>query len=443
MQSGRGPGRCGNRASCLSLTFNPALGRGGRTLLPVFPLPLVWDRHSQGTHLGSQLCRDRAIAAPGDSFPKEEQGTLCSCVPCGPQLRLQQLLLRSWGKERGSRPPPARAGLLSCSSPSVAPDSSRFTVCHLSLVQQTLPFLRSKGFKTCFLELPFSVAHTIKKAARRLGCQPCPAPCPGCGGPLLVPAPLPALRRGWVTARPLPAPHPPSGRWGRPLPWVRRSLRRRVGLGGAGPTESLSKVAFSGEYITRGAASFPLLSAPAASGAVGVRQGRASEGRTFPGVQEPCYRGMFRGGGGTPQLAFLDKPVPSAPVPLCPPSLPACSRFAAACRALSLLRCSSPPISRGISCAVIKNIPSLGLGSPPVPLLQHITGCFRALPPGQAAGQRGWQRAAALTFLPGQHLHVSCRPACSCGAGMQYYTAAEPAPAGRPSGKRAAFCRSV
>lgn len=44
---------------------------------------------------------------------------------------------------------------MSCPSPSVAPDSSWFNICHLSLVQQTLPFLRSKGFKTCFLELPF------------------------------------------------------------------------------------------------------------------------------------------------------------------------------------------------------------------------------------------------------------------------------------------------
>lgn len=45
----------------------------------------------------------------------------------------------------------------------------------------------------------------------RLGYQPSPAPCPGSGGPLLVPARPPALQRGWGTAWPLPPPQPSWG----------------------------------------------------------------------------------------------------------------------------------------------------------------------------------------------------------------------------------------
>lgn len=96
------------------------------------------------------------------------------------------------GEQRGSCPLPVRTGLLSCSSPSVAPDSSSFTECYLSLVQQTLPFLRSKGFKTCFLELPFP---KLEKAAGRLSCQPSPAPALDVGA-LSWSAPLLALWRG-------------------------------------------------------------------------------------------------------------------------------------------------------------------------------------------------------------------------------------------------------
>lgn len=109
------------------------------------PREHIWDRSCAGAEL-SQLLGTVSL---------RKGKALSSRASCSPQLCLQQLLLLSQGKERGSCPLPAHTGLLSCSSPSVAPDISWFTVCHLSLVQQTLPFLRSKGFKTRFLELPF------------------------------------------------------------------------------------------------------------------------------------------------------------------------------------------------------------------------------------------------------------------------------------------------
>lgn len=55
--SGRGLGWCGNRASCLSLTFNPPPAWAGRTFPACFPTPSGLGSGSQGTHLGSKLCR--------------------------------------------------------------------------------------------------------------------------------------------------------------------------------------------------------------------------------------------------------------------------------------------------------------------------------------------------------------------------------------------------
>lgn len=152
-----------------------------------------------------------------------------------------QLLLHSQGKERGLRPLPARAGLLSCSSPSVAPDSSQFTICHLSLVQQTLPFLRSKGFKTCFLELPFPKLKRARLPAL-------PGSLPWLWGP--SPGASPVERLGDCVAPSTSA--AVLGTVGMSPPMGQEEPAEMCGaLGGAGLTESLSNVAFSGEYIIR------------------------------------------------------------------------------------------------------------------------------------------------------------------------------------------------
>lgn len=259
---------------------------------------------------------------------------LSSRVSHSPQLHLQQLLLRPQGNERGSCPLPARAGLLSCSSPSVAPDSSRFTVCHLSLVQQTLPFLRSKGFKTCFLELPFpKLGGTYRgEGSTRARLPALPSSLPWLWGPSrgACPTASPAGTPGDSAAPSTSAAFlgtvgtsPPMGH--------EEPAERCVGLHGAGLTESPSKVAFSEECIMRGVTSLLPLGAHAASGAVGARLGHTSKGKTFPRDEGPGTEGCCRGGGGTPQWLFLDKFVYSAPVPFCPLSVPACVLRAELC----------------------------------------------------------------------------------------------------------------
>lgn len=140
-----------------------------------------------------------------------------------PQLWLQQLLLPSQGKERGSCPLPAHAGLWLCSSLPVAPDSSAFTVRHLSLLQQTLPFLGSKGF----LELPSpklgSTCHG--KSSMENWCQPSLAPCPDGGA---SPGAYPTERLGRCVALSTTAAF--LGTVGVCLLCVRKSLWRCMGL---------------------------------------------------------------------------------------------------------------------------------------------------------------------------------------------------------------------
>lgn len=177
----------------------------GRTLLPVFPLPLVWDLVPRG-HIWDRSCAGAELSQLPAWFP---QGRARRSARV-PQLWLQQLLLPSQGKERGSGPLPARAGLWLCCSPPVAADSSAFTVRHLSLLQQTLPFLGSKGF----LELPFpklgSTCHGKSSMENALPALLGSLPCRG--GPLLVPAP----RRGWVDVWPCPPLQPSWAQQGCP-----------------------------------------------------------------------------------------------------------------------------------------------------------------------------------------------------------------------------------
>lgn len=222
VQSSRGLGWCGNRASCLSLTFNPPPAWAGRTLLPVFPLPLVWDLVPRG-HIWDPSCAGTELSQLLEWFLRG-RARRSPRIPSSPQLWLQQLLLPSKGKERGSRPLSACAGLWLCSSPPVAPDSSAFTVHHLSLLQQTLPFLGSKGF----LELPFpklgGTCHGKSSVENRLPALLGSLPCQG--GP--SPGACPMERLGMCVALSTSAAF--LGTVGTCLPWVRRSLWRCVGL---------------------------------------------------------------------------------------------------------------------------------------------------------------------------------------------------------------------
>lgn len=102
VQSGRGPGWCGNRASCLSLTFNPPPAWAGRTFPACFPLPLVWNLVPRG-HIWDQSCAEAELSQLVGWFPGA-RARHSPQVSCSPQLWLQQLLLSSQGKERGSGP---------------------------------------------------------------------------------------------------------------------------------------------------------------------------------------------------------------------------------------------------------------------------------------------------------------------------------------------------
>lgn len=148
------------------------------------------------------------------------KGTTLSSGPLQPPAVAPAAAAPFPREERGSHPLPARAGLWLCSSPPVAPDSSAFTVRHLSLLQQTLPFLGSKGF----LELPFpklgGTCHGKSSLENRLPALLGSLPCRG--GPLLGPAP----QKGWVDVWPCPPLYLFWAPVGISLPWVRRSLWR-------------------------------------------------------------------------------------------------------------------------------------------------------------------------------------------------------------------------
>lgn len=278
MRSGQGLGWCGNRASCFSLTFNPPPAWAGRTLLPVFPLPLLWDLFPRG-HIWDRSCAEAELSQLLGWFPPG-RARHSPQVPYGPQLWLQQLLLPSQRKERGSRPLPAHAGLWLCSSPPVAPDSSAFTVRHLSLLQQTLPFLGSKGF----LELPFpklgSTCHGKSNMENRLPALLGSLPCRGEASP----GACPTERLGRCVALSTTA-HRGD------VPAVSREEPVELcgALSGAGPTESLRKSDFLGN-TSQGCSRLPPAEHSAGSGAVSKWLECVSKGRTIPGVRAQALR---------------------------------------------------------------------------------------------------------------------------------------------------------
>lgn len=83
------------------LPFPNLHGQGGHSL-PVFPLPLVWDLIPRG-HIWDQSCAEAELSQLLGWFPWG-RARHSPQVPCSPQLWLQQRLLTSQGKARGSGP---------------------------------------------------------------------------------------------------------------------------------------------------------------------------------------------------------------------------------------------------------------------------------------------------------------------------------------------------
>lgn len=82
--------------------LQPAPSLGRRTLLPVFPLPLVWDLVPRG-HIWDRSCAGAELSQLLGWFPLG-RARRSPRVPYSPQLWLQQLLLPSQGK-RGAHIP--------------------------------------------------------------------------------------------------------------------------------------------------------------------------------------------------------------------------------------------------------------------------------------------------------------------------------------------------
>lgn len=282
VQSSRGLGWCGNRASCLSLTFNSPPAWAGRTFLPVFPLPLVWDLVPRG-HIWDPSCAGTELSQLLEWFLRG-RARHSPQIPYSPQLWLQQLLLPSKGKERGSHPLSACAGLWLCSSPPVAPDSSAFTVHHLSLLQQTLPFLGSKGF----LELPFpklgGTCHGKSSVENRLPALLGSLPCRG-GALSWCP---PHGEAGYVYS-PVHQCSLPGHSGDMPAMGQEEPVEMCGTLSGVGPTESLRKADFLGN-MSQGCSHLPPAERSAASGAVSKWLGCVSKGRTIPGARALALR---------------------------------------------------------------------------------------------------------------------------------------------------------